>query len=240
MRFPIVRKPVSWIEYANLSSALQESLFDAGIIDPITGEARQDYFELPIEGGSILSYLDSTFELTGEFHVGCSIDLRPPNFRFSATKGNRGEGAAFGYKRKLDFDVFQRENFFRKGYGMKPIRDLSALSAAYNQRGNYRESVFLEWWRDLSGKYYYSSVSLDFQGDFATLKCRIEDADGNYHQNLIDGTIIEEILNKSGDRPVQIGDYKETRRMLFFLSHTAAKVFTPMTQIRYPPQLELV
>lgn len=158
MRFPIHYKKFGsgsreTREYTNLSTALIETLMDRGIISPETGLSSQDYFDLPINEGFLLSFLHQLYELEGKFHVGCSYDRRPPSFSFYIQVGEKKLDGEWniGYRRELEFGVFEREKFFHKPETSNPtqtrkvIRDLDALAEAYNSPGNYREYVAVSW-----------------------------------------------------------------------------------------------
>jgi hypothetical protein len=145
VRFPIKLKLVPWVEYANLSGALQESLMDEGIINFMDGRPTQDYFDLPINEGSLLGCMLYFFDATPRFHVGCTLDERPPSFNFSTETGDphsREGQFSFTYGRAMKLEVFFENRSFRNKSGH---RDLVTLSAAYNVPGNYTESFALSW-----------------------------------------------------------------------------------------------
>ncbi len=146
MRFPIMteKNRHGFERFTNLSGALQESLMDMKIVDE-TGKAVQNYFDLPIEEGPLLGCLSEFFDLTGDFHVGCTLDKRPSSFGFYASKGDSQtrEGAfSLAYRRDLKLDVFFKNRSFRNE---RQHRDLHALANAYNRTENCEESVGITW-----------------------------------------------------------------------------------------------
>jgi len=175
MRFPIITKKTEWgIEFVNLSEALEECLKDMNIIDPKTHEPRQDYFDLPIDEGPLLGCLSDFFDLKGNFHVGCTADIRPPSFSHSISRGSGDtrEGLfQLYYSRELKLSTFLENSSFRNKRG---LRDLKGLARAYNQRGNYEETLGIGWhgWigdQDESGRKYLFTgafIGLEFDGEF--------------------------------------------------------------------------
>lgn len=133
--------------------ALIEALEDRGIICPKTGDISQDYFDLPIGEESLLSFLSQFYDLEGEFHVGCSLDRRPPSFSFNYALGEHNQEGKWYivYNRELKLEVFQQKDFFRKqafqDHHKKGIevRDLNALAETYNSSHNYEESITVGW-----------------------------------------------------------------------------------------------
>ena len=153
MRFPIETSvwnpdgvkhgepPILKIE--NCSEALQESLADEhmGVISPRAHNLRRKYFDLPIQEGPLLNLLLQYFDMTPYFHVGCTLDERPPSFVFSAGAGlaeTREGRFLVQYVRQMKLGKFFRNRSFRNKRG---IRDLHALSDAYNEPGNYTEHL---------------------------------------------------------------------------------------------------
>jgi len=151
MRFPLGFTEEGFPRYKRLSDALQESLMDCGIIDPVTRRPMQEWFKLDIPEGPLLECLAQAFELRGDFHVGCTADIRPPSFSFSASAGadNSREGSfTIIYGRMLKEDVFLDNASFRKASAISSsghVRDLEALAKAYQRLENYEESVGLHW-----------------------------------------------------------------------------------------------
>jgi hypothetical protein len=155
MRFPIKTKQESFgTVYANLSDALQESLADRGTIDP-KSEAVDSHFDLPIEEGPLLTCLSWFYDMAGNFHVGCTTDLRPPSFGFGVSQGSYDtrEGAfSFNYWKQLKLSVFWDNHSFRN---VHRVRDLDALAEAYNNHDNCTEKIGLGW-SGWTGKEYES------------------------------------------------------------------------------------
>ncbi|UZE94130.1 MAG: hypothetical protein IB618_00965 [Candidatus Pacearchaeota archaeon] len=176
MRFPITTEKTEFesTNFVNLSEALQESLQDMDIINPKTYEAKQKYFDLPIEEGLMLKCLSKFFDLTSNFHVGCSADIRPPSFAFYMFKGSADtrEGAFnFYYRRMLKLSTFLENTSFRNERG---VRDLESLARAYNQRENYGEKIGISWngWTGDEDKQFGktgfsgANISLEFDSNF--------------------------------------------------------------------------
>jgi hypothetical protein len=187
-RFPILKETtkirlgkeeVPVTRFSNLSDALIESLKDMHIINPETGKSRYRYFQLPIEEGPLLQCLFEFFDMTGDFHVGCSADTRSPSFGFYKSEGfgdTRAGRFSLGYTRKLKLSTFFRNASFRNERG---VRDLNALAHAYNKKRNSKERVSVGWhgWvgeerKDRrygdSGKTGFcgTSIGLEFDGNF--------------------------------------------------------------------------
>ncbi len=147
MRFPIVVKRGfgEHIEYSNLSAGLQESLRDLGVLDPKTNQPRQNYFDLEIAETPLVVCLNEFFDLTPQFHIGCSLDERPPSFSFLASSGSyetREGKFHLSYTRHLKWDVFACGDFLRNDQGH---RDLHATASAFNDRKNYVEGISVGW-----------------------------------------------------------------------------------------------
>ncbi|MFA4887067.1 MAG: hypothetical protein WC595_02560 [Candidatus Nanoarchaeia archaeon] len=132
MKFPIIRtSETRWVDYTNLSGGLIESLVDRGIIDPQTGEASPDHFELPIQERALLAYFQSTLELVPDFHIGCTTDYRPPSYNFRTSP--EPDKPTFMYSKQLKETAFMNDPLRKKTKGGESIRDLDKLAAAFNQ-----------------------------------------------------------------------------------------------------------
>jgi hypothetical protein len=143
-----------------ISEALKESLTDMRIIDKTTGKPTQDYFELDIKKGPILGLAQKAYDLEGIFHVGCTLDRRPPSFHYGISIGDietvEGE-TSLSYNREMELATFLKYDSFRKESPIAPwgIRDLEKVGNAFNNEENYRESFGLGW-EGWSGDYSQS------------------------------------------------------------------------------------
>lgn len=173
----------STIVYDNLSEALQESLEDSHIINPKTHNTRRRYFDLPIEEGPLLACLLSFYDLQGGFHVGCVADVRPPNFSFYSGKGSSEtlEGRFdLGYGRVISPVVFIDSGGLRNE---RYVRDITAVSEAFNRRTDCTESLGFCWDGKVDrkdGGYVSMGLSLSFDGDLLTKIHGIDNLDKDY------------------------------------------------------------
>jgi len=100
-------------------------------------------FSLPIRKGPFISLLESLIPhpLIFEFHVGCVLDRRPPNFGYeSSSRENNGVKLTFYYWRRLNLEVFQENAWF---HDESQMRDLEAVADAMSQPENYEELIGL-------------------------------------------------------------------------------------------------
>ena len=172
MRFPIIVKVRygTYPEYADISAGLQESLRSEGILDTETNEARQGHFDLAIEESPLFVCLSEFFDMTGQFHVGCSVDERPPSFSFSVEKMLEDGEVSLAYSMEMDFDVFKANGYFRKPDG---TRDILKTAEALN--GNCKESV---------GLYYTTRRS-----GFTTFRAELEFYDDRLRSSNFNGLV---------------------------------------------------
>lgn len=126
------------------------------------GWQNQRIFSLPTRRGPFLSLLmDLIPNLLCEFHVGCVLDQRPPNFGYQGLKKEVGENKlTFYYWRDLTSQVFAANKWFHDAQG---LRDLEAVAVAMSDPQNYEEVIGFAWQRP-DGKFSLcSQIKLHFE-----------------------------------------------------------------------------
>ena len=141
MIFPITLKEgVPWVEYVGLSGGLLESLVEMEIIDSRTGRPRQDYFEMDISPSPALTALTEGYDPLPRFHIGCSIDERPPSIDLSVEYPEEKSMIGVYYAREVLMEIVGRERWFRTPQGNP---DLSAVARALSDPFSYTERLSL-------------------------------------------------------------------------------------------------
>ena len=208
MRFPIVLHEVvpgsCRVEPTNLSLHLIHSLSDQGIVDIRADRfVGPDCFELPIESGPILTALERTWYLRGEFHVGCTADKRSPSFSFEAAQDSihatTGQFVV-RYERELTFEAFEVHQSYRDPKTRN--RDLLQLAHAYNLPGNHVERAIHAWYREKTqGMWEKTQLRLEFvDRDY----CRVElDSNGNGNAKDCEDLLRENIQGTRLERSIE-------------------------------------
>lgn len=122
------------------SAGLRQVLHVKGLVD-------KPSFELPIKKHPFFEYMDYLKQKRGiafvrEFHIGCSSDQRPPNIRYTAKKEGYAGELFFYAEQWINDDVCWKKGYFHDKNG---LRDLDAVSAAFNDKAKTNERVRVGW-----------------------------------------------------------------------------------------------
>lgn len=127
------------------------------------GWQEQKSFSLFIRKGPFLSLLEELVpsRLICEFHVGCVMERRPPNFGYRSSKERNGGRLFFYYWRDVTEEVFAQSRFHDKN----GLRDLEAVALAMSNPQNYEELIGLGWDGPFEGFGRCSQVKVHFKNE---------------------------------------------------------------------------